>query len=138
MLPREMTQAAPRIPGRILVIDDDRSARLLLERVLVRAGHTVTLVDNPEQGLLAIATGAFDLLITDKNLPGTDGLEVLRQAREKQPTMQAILVTGFPTAETRNHANELGVFGYVAKPFGVHDILDICDRAIRARAGATP
>ena len=52
--------------------------------------------------------------------------------------MQAILVTGFPTAETRNHANELGVFGYVAKPFGVHDILDICDRAIRARAGATP
>lgn len=138
MLPREMTQAAPRIPGRILVIDDDRSARLLLERVLVRAGHTVTLVDNPEQGLLAIATGAFDLLITDKNLPGTDGLEVLRQARENQPTMQAILVTGFPTAETRNHANELGVFGYVAKPFGVHDILDICDRAIRARAGATP
>jgi hypothetical protein len=138
MLSREMSQAAPRIPGRILVIDDDRSARLLLERVLVRAGHTVTLVDNPEQGLLAIATGAFDLLITDKNLPGTDGLEVLRQARENQPTMQAILVTGFPTAETRNHANELGVFGYVAKPFGVHDILDICDRAIRARAGATP
>jgi DNA-binding NtrC family response regulator len=138
MLSREMSQAAPRIPGRILVIDDDRSARLVLERVLVRAGHTVTLVDNPEQGLLAIATGAFDLLITDKNLPGTDGLEVLRQARENQPTMQAILVTGFPTAETRNHAHELGVFGYVAKPFGVHDILDICDRAIRARAGATP
>ena len=49
-----MTQAVPRIPGRILVIDDDRSARLLLERVLVRAGHTVTLVDNAEQGLQAM------------------------------------------------------------------------------------
>jgi DNA-binding NtrC family response regulator len=132
-----MTQAAPRVPGRILVIDDDRSARMLLERVLVRAGHQVTLVDNAEQGLQAITAGGFDLLITDKNLPGTDGLEVLRQAREKQPTMQAILITGFPTAETRTHAKDLGVFSYVAKPFGVHDILDICDAAIRAR-GTVP
>lgn len=132
-----MTTAAPRILGKILVIDDDRSARMLLERVLMRAGHTVTLVDNAEQGLQAISSGQFDLLITDKNLPGTDGLEVLRQAREKQPKMQAILVTGFPTAETRTHATELGVFSYVAKPFGVHDILDICDAAIRARS-ATP
>ena len=136
MLRALMTQAAPRIPGRILVIDDDRSARLLLERVLVRAGHQVVLVDNAEQGLQAITVGGFDLLITDKNLPGTDGLEVLRQAREKQPTMQAILITGFPTAETRTHANDLGVFSYVTKPFGVHDILDICDAAIRARGTA--
>lgn len=127
----------PRIPGRILVIDDDRSARMLLERVLVRAGHQVTLVDNAEEGLKAIAQGGFELLITDKNLPGTDGLEVLRQAREKQPRMQAIMVTGFPTPETQTHARELGVFGYVTKPFGVHDILDVCDAAIRA-AGAQP
>ncbi len=128
-----MTQtAAPRIPGRILVIDDDRSARLLLERVLVRAGHHVTLVDNPVQGLEAIAQGGFDLLITDKNLPGIDGLEVLRLAREKQPAMRTLMVTGFPTSETKAHARELGVFDYVTKPFGVHDILDICDAAIRA------
>jgi DNA-binding NtrC family response regulator len=127
-----MSPVPPRIPGRILVIDDDRSARLLLERVLVRAGHQVTLVDNADAGLSAITSGGFDLLITDKNLPGTDGLEVLRQAREKQPTMKAILVTGFPTSETRAHAKDLGVFEYVTKPFGVHDILDVCDAAIRA------
>lgn len=130
-----MATVAPRIPGRILVIDDDRSARLLLERVLARAGHQVTLVDNPEQGLQAITQGGFDLLITDKNLPGTDGLEVLRQARARQPKMQAIMVTGFPTSQTETHARELGVFSYVTKPFGVHDILDICDAAIRAGAG---
>ncbi len=105
---------------------------MLLERVLQRAGHDVTLVDNAEAGLQEITRGGYDLLITDKNLPGTDGLEVLRQAREKQPKMQAILVTGFPTHETQTHARELGVFSYVTKPFGVHDILDICDAAIRA------
>jgi DNA-binding NtrC family response regulator len=127
-----MTSAAQRVPGRILVIDDDRSARALLERVLQRAGHTVTLVDNAEQGLVAITAGGFDLLITDKNLPGTDGLEVLRQARAKQPTMRAILVTGFPTSETRSHARDLGVFSYVTKPFGVNEILDICDAALKS------
>lgn len=132
-----MSDKPPRIPGKILVIDDDRSARTLLERVLTRAGHQVTLVDNAAQGLEAIARGGYDLLITDKNLPGTDGLEVLRQARERSPEMQAILITGFPTAETRTHAAELGVFSYVTKPFGVHDILDICDAAIRAK-GQTP
>jgi len=127
-----MTSAAQRVPGRILVIDDDRSARALLERVLQRAGHTVTLVDNAEQGLIAITAGGYDLLITDKNLPGTDGLEVLRQARAKQPTMRAILVTGFPTSETRSHARDLGVFSYVTKPFGVNEILDICDAALKS------
>lgn len=136
MLAPLMSQAVPRTPGRILVIDDDRSARTLLERVLVRAGHQVTLVDDAQQGLDAIAKGGFDLLITDKNLPGIDGLEVLRRARDMQPQMQAILITGFPTAETKNHADELGVFSYVTKPFGVHDILDICDRAIRSRGSA--
>lgn len=127
-----MTSSASKTAGRILVIDDDRSARLLLERVLVRGGHQVTLVDNAEQGLAAIGADTFDLLITDKNLPGIDGLEVLRRARAKAPAMQAILITGFPTAETQTHAKELGVFSYVTKPFGVHDILDICEAALKA------
>lgn len=131
-----MSPPTPRLQGRILVIDDDRSARLLLERVLVRAGHQVTLVDNADAGLEAIAAGGFDLLITDKNLPGKSGLEVLRQAREKQPTMRAILITGFPTPETQMHARELGVVGYMTKPFGVHDILDACEQALRAKGPA--
>lgn len=127
----------PRLTGNILVIDDDRSARMLLERVLLRAGHRVTLTDNAQDGLDAVSKGGFDVLITDKNLPGTDGLEVLRLARERQPAMQAIMMTGFPTQETQTHARELGVFGYVTKPFGVHDILDICDAAVRAAHGVS-
>lgn len=124
--------ATPKIPGRILVIDDDRSARLLLERVLTRAGHSVTLVDTAEDGLLLLAAQPFDLLVTDKNLPGIDGLEVLKQARAAQPRLRALLITGFPTPETQLAANDLGVHAYVTKPFGVHDILDTCEAAIRA------
>jgi DNA-binding NtrC family response regulator len=121
--------------GRILVIDDDRSARLLLERVLARAGHQVHLVDSASEGLAALEQGGFDLLITDKNLPDVDGLELLRRAREANPGLKVILMTGFPTAETRTHAQELGVHGYVTKPFGVHDILGVCEAALAARGG---
>ncbi len=105
---------------------------MLLERVLVKRGHQVSLVDTAEEGLALLAAGPFDLLITDKNLPGIDGLEVLRRAREKNPAMQALLMTGFPTEETRSHAAELGVYSYVTKPFGVHDITEICERALLA------
>ena len=135
MLPREMAEPN-RVAGRILVIDDDRSARVLLERVLVKAGHQVFLVDTAEEGLRQLTEGVFDLLITDKNLPGIDGIELLRLARQRNPTLQAILMTGFPTAETKSHAEDLGVYSYVTKPFGVHDIVDMCQAALRARAGA--
>ena len=133
---RKMTSpTAARVPGKILVIDDDKSARLLLERVLSRAGHTVTLVDKGEQGLILLSKEVYDLIITDKNLPGIDGLEVLRLARQQIPTLQAIVITGFPTPETKSSARDLGVFSYVTKPFGILDILGTCDGAIKAARG---
>ncbi len=130
-LPMTVSTTA-RVPGSILVIDDDRSARVLLERLLTRAGHQVTIVDSAELGLEKLSTGDYDLLITDKNLPGIDGIEVLRRARQKLPRLRSILITGFPTPETREQAMELGCFAFVTKPFGVHDILEHCDGAIRA------
>jgi DNA-binding NtrC family response regulator len=123
-------QINAKVPGRILVIDDEKSARLLLERVLSRAGHQVVLVETGEQGLEALSRDPFDLIITDKNLPGIDGLEVLRLARSQHPTLQAIVITGFPTPETKSSARSLGVFAYVTKPFGILDILGTCDAAI--------
>src|SRR3954468_2626577 len=124
-----------RVPGRILVIDDDKSARLLLDRVLTRAGHSVVIVDTGEQGLETLRRDKFDLIITDKNLPGIDALELLRQARATNPQLQAIVITGFPTPETKTSAKDLGVFSYVTKPFGILDILGTCDGAIRAARG---
>jgi DNA-binding response OmpR family regulator len=85
--------------------------------------------------LAALATGGFDLLITDKNLPDVDGLELLRRAQELNPGLKVVLMTGFPTAETRTHAQELGVQSYVTKPFGVHDILAVCEAALAAPTG---
>ena len=131
-------QTKAKNPGRILVVDDERSALVLLDRVLSGAGHQVVLVDNGEAGLLKLSREHFDLLIVDKNLPGIDGLEVLRLARQQHPTLGAILITGFPTPDTRNVAHSLGVHGYVTKPFGILEIVSACDAAMAAsRASAT-
>ncbi len=123
-------QINAKVPGRILVVDDEKSARLLLERVLGRAGHQVVLVETGEQALVQLGRERFDLMITDKNLPGIDGLTLLRQARVKHPRLQAIVITGFPTPETKTLARELGVYSYITKPFGILDILGTCDAAI--------
>ncbi len=129
-------QITAKVPGRILVIDDERSARLLLDRVLTRAGHQVTLVESGEQGLEQLAKEPFDLIITDKNLPGMDGLKVLELARSQFPSLQVVVITGFPTADTKAQARKLGIFAYVAKPFGILDIIGTCDAAISASRNA--
>lgn len=131
-------QTKAKNPGRILVIDDERSALVLLDRVLSGAGHQVVLVDTGEAGLFKLSREHFDLLIVDKNLPGIDGLEVLRLARQQHPSLGAILITGFPTPDTRSEATALGVHGYVTKPFGILEIVTACDAAMAASRQAAP
>jgi CheY-like chemotaxis protein len=123
-------QTKAKVPGRILVIDDERSARTLLERVLRGAGHQVVLVESGEVALQMLARESFDLIVADKNLPGMNGLDVLRLARSQYPALQAILITGFPTDESKEQAKSLGVHAYVVKPFGILEILGACDTAI--------
>lgn len=124
-----------KIPGHILVMDDEKSVQLLLERVLTGAGHTVVVVESGEGALAALQRQRFDLLIADKNLPGIDGLEVLRLARPQYPNLQAILITGFPTPETREQATAIGVHAFVTKPFGILEIVEICDAALERVGG---
>lgn len=117
------------------MIDDERSALTLLDRVLTGAGHEVSLVDRGEAALQKLAKERFDLVIADKNLPDLDGLEVVRMARGQHPQLQCIIITGFPTPETKETAKALGVHAYVTKPFGILEIVSACDDAIAASRG---
>ena len=119
-------------------MDDEKSVQLLLERVLTGAGHTVSVVDSGEAALAALDQQSFDLMIADKNLPGVDGLEVIRLARTKHPALQTVVITGFPTPESKERAESLGARAFLTKPFGVVEIVEICDAALnRDGAGAT-
>ncbi len=118
--------------GRILVVDDKPAVRQVLERVLKRAGHDVVLAENGKTALSALGAGAFDLVVIDRALPDIPGIEVVKQAREKQPRAKAIMITGLPTRESEAEARALGVRGYFVKPFDVSDILHECQSAIEA------
>ncbi len=132
-----MSPVRAKVRGRILVIEDDHSARLLLERTLTRAGHEVASAEDGEEGLALLEVRKFDGVLADKNLPGLDGLSVLRRARERHPSIFTVLLTAFPSRESRAAARELRVDGYVAKPFGLREILVVCDQALqRSRAQA--
>ena len=111
-------------------MDDEKSVQLLLARVLTGAGHTVSVVDSGEAALAALDHETFDLMIADKNLPDVDGLEVIRLARSKHPALQTVVITGFPTPESKEKAQSLGAHAFITKPFGVVEIVEICDAAL--------
>jgi two-component system response regulator GlrR len=129
-------QTRAQLPGRVLVADDEASVRDLLIRVLGNAGHEVVAVDTAEAALLKLARQRFDILVADKNLPGMDGLDLVRLVRSHHPHLRAIMITAYPTPASERLAGEMGVHSYVTKPFGIVTIVATVDEAIRAgRAG---
>ncbi len=116
--------------GRVLVVDDERGMRDLLSRVLGDAGHTVSSVESGEEALVLLAREKFDVLVVDKNLPGIDGVSVLKLVRASQPALRAIMITAYPSEESDARARALGVVAYIVKPFGVLTMIDAVDQAI--------
>lgn len=117
---------------RILVVDDDPSARLLVTTVLKRAGYAVEAYETAEACLAAVAGagGPPQVLVLDRHLPGMDGIRLFREVRKTAPNVQGILITAFPSKETREAATEAGLLDYVVKPFQVSDLLAVCQAAI--------
>ncbi len=117
-------------PGRVLVVDDEPGMRDLLSRVLGDAGHTVDVVESGEEALVRLAGEKYDVLVVDKNLPGIDGLTVLRLVRSHQPSLRAIMITAYPSDSSNATALALGVRAYIVKPFGILAMVDVVDDAV--------
>lgn len=101
---------------KILLVEDEDSIRTVLRRVFELDGHAVISVEHAEAALPLIAAGRFDLVLTDKNLPGRDGVQLARMARDAMPTVAIVLMTGFASSESA--AALVGAIdAYVTKPF---------------------
>jgi DNA-binding response OmpR family regulator len=123
-------------PGRILVVDDDPGMRDLLSRVMGEAGHEVVTVEGGETALVLLAREKYDVLLLDKNLPGIDGLAVLRVARSRYPETRAIMITAHPSEESDATARALGVVAYIEKPFWIVALVELVDAAVAEGRGA--
>lgn len=114
----------------ILVVDDDASVRELLSKALASAGYHVEVAEDAFLALARLAERTYDLLITDLKMPGHDGLWLIREARLHSPHLPVIVITGYSSEESAIEAIDLGVAGYLTKPFRLPRILAATARAL--------
>lgn len=121
---------APTARPRILVVDDEASIRDLLSKTLALAEYDVDVSPDGRSAVERLRMLAYDLLITDLKMPGMDGLGVIREARRLRADLPVIIITGFSTEASAIEAANLGVAGYLTKPFRVPRVLAVAAKAL--------
>jgi two-component system response regulator PilR (NtrC family) len=128
-----MTSLAPDAP-RLLVVDDEEGIRTTLEVLFRRAGYHVTLAADGNQAAAAIGgEEPFDLVVTDMMMPGLDGIEVLRRAKERAAETQVLVITAHATVEKAIAAMRLGAYDFVQKPYSIEEIKVLAEKALEKR-----
>ena len=115
---------------RVLVVDDEASIRDLLSRTLALAEYDVDVAADGRVALERMRLFGYDLLITDLKMPGMDGLTVIHEARRLNASLPIIIITGFSTEASAIEAANLGVSGYLTKPFKVPKVLTVAAKAL--------
>jgi excisionase family DNA binding protein len=119
---------------RVLVVDDEASIRDLLSKTLALAEYEVDTAPDASSALDRMRASGYDLLIADLKMPGMDGLSLIRQAKRIKSDMPVIIITGFSTESSAIEAVNLGVAGYLTKPFRVPQVLAAAAKALGAPA----
>jgi excisionase family DNA binding protein len=115
---------------RVLVVDDEASIRDLLSKTLALAEYEVDVAPDGRSALERMRMYPYDLLIADLKMPGMDGLTVIREAKRYKVDLPVIIITGFSTESSAIEAVNLGVAGYLTKPFRVPQVLAAAAKAL--------
>jgi DNA-binding response OmpR family regulator len=114
----------------ILVIDDEQGIREFLDTFLRRKGYDVLLAASGREGLKVFRRERPDAVVLDLNMPGIDGLTVLQEIRNLNPSQPVIILTEAGTAEEEQQCRALGVTEYVVKEFSLHLLGDSLNRLL--------
>ena len=128
--PSSRSIVAPPERPRVLIVDDEATIRDLLAKTLALAEYDVDLASDGRTALERLRIIPYDLLITDLKMPGVDGLAVIREARRLKADIPVIIITGFSTEASAIEAVNLGVSGYLTKPFRVPRVLAAAAKAL--------
>ena len=107
---------------RILIVDDEALIRKSLNQVLSRRGYEVSVAATAEEARAAFSPGEFALVLLDLRLPDGNGVDLLREFREAQGDLLAIMMTAYGSVESAVEAMRLGAYDYVNKPFKSREI----------------
>jgi len=117
----------------ILIVDDESSIRTLLSRILEKDGHHCTTASDAGKARKCMKETCFDLLLSDIDMPGESGLDLIRSVKTKYPDTSVVMVTVIDDQNTAKAALEMGIYGYIIKPFDENQILISVANALRRR-----
>jgi two-component system nitrogen regulation response regulator GlnG len=120
----------------ILIADDDRAIRTVLNQALARLGHDVRLTGNAATLWRWIADGDGDLVITDVIMPDENGLDLIPRIKKLRPELRVIVMSAQNTLMTAVKATERGAFEYLPKPFDLRELISVVERALSAPLNA--
>ncbi len=109
---------------RVIVVDDERSAVEALRRLLVLDGYQVQAFDDPEAARKAIESAPFDAVVTDLEMPGVHGVEIIRAARRAKPGAPVFVVTAYADSPACRVAAEAGATAVLGKPLDYDALAD--------------
>jgi len=117
------------IPKRILIVDDEPQILDFLKDLFVAAGWDVQSADSGTAGIEKLEHGRYDVILTDLKMPGADGIELLRTAKNLRLDAEVVLMTGYGTVDSAIEAMRAGAFHYLTKPFKAEEVLNLVDKA---------
>lgn len=132
-VPVTAAELAPDRKARILVVDDEDQVVQIFRDLLTQQGYDVVSCDNGDDAITMVTTGSFDLVLTDINLPGVDGLEVVRAAKAADKDTVVILITGYASTTTAIDALRQGAYDYITKPFDLWETAKAIERGLESR-----
>jgi DNA-binding NtrC family response regulator len=106
----------------ILIVDDEENLLLLLERILRRQGYKVATAHNSYDALAMLEADAFQLAILDIKMFPLDGVVLLGEIKNRRPSTEVIMITAYPTADSRNECLKKGASTYLTKPLDIQEL----------------
>jgi len=116
--------------AKLLVVDDEKNLRLVVQKELARQGHSVDTASDGEEAWELLEAEDFDVVLCDINMPRLDGMGLLRRLCEQnQNRPEVIMLTGQATVETAIEAMKLGAYDYLTKPYRIAELSVLVEQA---------
>jgi DNA-binding NtrC family response regulator len=119
--------------ARILVVDDEKSILMLLDEALSQWGYQVTTASSASDALAALRTQVFDAALTDVRMPDMSGIELLRELKKRDESMEVVIMTGYPTIASAVEALKEGAYDYLSKPLILDELRHLMQRLMERR-----
>jgi DNA-binding NtrC family response regulator len=116
--------------ARVLVVDDEEVVRQSYERSLSGVSCNVRTALSGQDAIRVMEENPCDVALVDIRMPGMNGIELLREIKDRWPECEVVVITGYPTIESAKEAVRLGAFNYLAKPVGPREVIEVASRAM--------